>query len=309
MPRTPFLAILGVLALSYLPSPVLAEKNADPKNADAKVADPRTFGPATIKLEDIATIELPKDYFFVNEEFSKSLLQKQGSNPKGVLGIIFPKEHDNKNGFDIICRFDPIGHVKDDDAGKLNAAEILESIKSGTNEENENRKAQGIPPIYVGGWAETPKYISNLHEVVWAVEAKNKEDATAAETDVNYNTRKLGRKGVLSMNLISGLEQIDANKKKISPILASTAFTKGNAYEDFKPGIDKDSGLGIAGLILGGGAVAAAAKFGVFGALWKWGIAAFLILKKFLIVAVMGLFALFSRLFRKIVPKKDKPIE
>ncbi|NJL72321.1 MAG: DUF2167 domain-containing protein, partial [Candidatus Competibacteraceae bacterium] len=53
-------------------------------------------------------------------------------------------------------------------------------------------------------------------------------------------------------------------------MLDRTSFVKGASYADYQPGKDKDSGLGITGLILGGGALAAAAKFGVLGGLWKW---------------------------------------
>lgn len=57
--------------------------------------------------------------------------------------------------------------------------------------------------------------------------------------------------------------------------------------------------MGIAGLILGGGAVAAAAKLGVLGGLWKFLIGIALVLKKFIIVAVAGVAIFIRKMFSK----------
>jgi len=65
------------------------------------------------------------------------------------------------------------------------------------------------------------------------------------------------------------------------------------------PGKDKAAEFGIAGLILGGGALAAAAKFGLLGALWKWGIGIVLVLKKFIIIGIAGIGAFIARIFKK----------
>ena len=217
---------------------------------------------------------------------------------KSVLGIIAPPKASPDNYF-IVCRFEDVGYVKDDDADKLNADEILNSYKEGTAQQNEERKESGLTPIYVGGWAEKPYYDKALHHVVWAIEVKDADSTSAPVVSVNYNTRILGRKGVLSLNLVTDPKELAKGKLKVNDLLQRTSFIKGQTYAEYVPGTDKSAGYGLAGLILGGGAMAAAAKFGVLGAFWKWGLAMLLVMKKFLIVGLAGLGALISKFFKK----------
>jgi uncharacterized membrane-anchored protein len=191
-----------------------------------------------------------------------------------------------------------MGYVNDDDAAKLDAAAILNTYKEGTAEENEKRKEEGMAPIYVGGWAETPRYEKSKHQVIWALQVKDEDSPKAPVVTINYNTRILGRKGVLSLNLVTDPGYLDQNKIKTAALLNQTAFVKGNSYEEYQPGKDKSSGLGLTGLILGGGALAAAAKFGILGGLWKWAIGLLLLAKKFIIILIAAAAAAISKFFR-----------
>src|SRR5262249_14457087 len=157
-----------------------------------------------------------------------------------------------------------------------------------THEQNEERAKLNLPPIYVGQWAELPHYNKAAHQVIWALEVKDEDSESAPVTSINYNTRILGRRGVLSMNLVTDPHYLLVNKFKVASLLNATTFNRGETYAEYVPGQDKAAGYGIAGLILGGGAVAAAAKFGLFGALWKWMLAAALVMKKFALIALAG---------------------
>jgi uncharacterized membrane-anchored protein len=257
-------------------------------------------GPCKVALENAsATIELPEKYIFVKKDFAKKLLEREGYRDPGVSGIIIAVNKEKKADFEVICKFDECGYVKDDDAEKLNPDEILKSYKEGSKTQNEDRKNLGLPPIFVGGWAEKPHYEKQKHQVIWALNVKEKDDPSAPVTSVNYNTRILGRRGVLSLNMITEPNLLDANKVKVASLLNATTFNAGQSYADFVPGKDKAAEFGIAGLILGGGALAAAAKFGVFGVLAKWGLGILLVLKKFIILAIAGIGAFFTKIFKK----------
>lgn len=276
------------LAAAVLQLPVFAEDQIHPQK-----------GPADISLGDIAKLKLPAQYAFIKAEEAKPLLKRGGSSDEGVLGIILTDGDTSKEDISyIVCRFDDCGYVKDDDAGKLNPSELLTAYKEGTAEQNDVRKENGVPPLYVGNWSELPHYNKSKHHVVWGLEVKDSDEASARVTAINYNTRILGRKGVLSMNLVSEPQEMPKSLKQASTILASTTFVKGQAYEDHQAG-DKDAGYGLAGLILGGGAMAAAAKMGVFGALGKWILAMFLVCKKFIILIVAGVAGAVAKLFGK----------
>lgn len=254
-------------------------------------------GPSHINLGKVAAIDLPANYVFLNQEDSQYILKKAGESYESVLGIIVPQ--DKKADFQVVCSYNDIGHVKDDDANKLNADELISQFREGVKEGNDKRKLMGIDPYYVGDWAEKPKYEKSKHQVVWAITLKDDESPSAPPTVVNYNTRILGREGVLSMNLVTSQNSLNENKPKVGVLLDDTSFVKGQTYSDFQPSKDKDSGMGIAGLILGGGAVAAAAKLGVLGGLWKFLIGLALVLKKFIIVAVAGVAIFIRKMFSK----------
>ncbi len=259
------------------------------------------IGPHKIDLGDkLAVIEMPAGYAFIKKEDAQAILKAEGNEPQGVLGILVPaSDKSEENSFFVVCRFEDIGHVRDDDAGKLNADEILNSYKDGSKEQNEERKQLGIPPIFVGGWAEKPHYEKAKHQVVWAVEVKDQDSPSSPVTAVNYNTRILGREGVLSLNLVTDADKLQPNKKEVGKLLNLTSFLSGKSYGDFQPGKDKDAGFGLAGLILGGGAMAAAAKLGIFGGLWKFMLGILLVAKKFIIIAIAGAGALLAKFFGK----------
>ncbi len=256
-----------------------------------------------VKLGDnLAQLNLPNDYRFLEQEKAKEVLKKEGVAPEGVLGIIAsPKGSADR--FMIVCRFEDSGYVNDDDAEKLNANELLNSMKEGTKEQNEQRKELHVAPFFVGDWAEKPHYDKANHRVIWAIEVKDEDSSTAPVAVINYNTRILGRRGVLSMNLVTDPKDLAQNKGKLAGLLQATTFSKGQSYSEYVPGQDKAAGYGIAGLILGGGALAAAAKFGLFAPLMKWGVALLLVMKKFIVVAVLGIGAFVAKIFKK---KPDK---
>lgn len=266
-----------------------------------------TKGPAHVVMGDnLASIDIPAGYMFAGKEIAKKLLEQGGSSGEGALGLILPmpsKEKDEKendeDSFYIISRFEDSGYVHDKDADKLNADDILKSYKEGTIEQNKERKELKLEPIYVGGWAEKPKYEKSKHQVVWAIEVKDQDSTTAPVEAINYNTRILGRRGVLSMNLVTSLSKFPENKAKIQSLLDKTEFTKGNTYGEYQEGKDKASGYGLTGLILGGGAMAAAAKMGLLGGLWKWLLALIIAGKKFIVLIVIGIGALFAKIFGK----------
>jgi uncharacterized membrane-anchored protein len=267
-------------------------------NAADGAAEDAIRGPATIPLgSKLATMQLPTGYVFIGKEKTKKLLEEQGSVGDNALGMIVPVK--DPNSFWVLCRYEDCGYVKDDDAEKLNADEILQTYKEGTAEQNEDRKRLNLPPMYIAGWQEKPHYEKALHHVVWAIGAKDKEEADAPVTDVNYNTRILGRHGVLSLNLITAPQTLSTYKANAAELLTATTFDKGEGYADYQPGKDKAAGFGIAGLVLGGGAMAAAAKLGLLGGLWKWILGTVLILKKFIIVAVIAGGAAISKLFKR----------
>jgi len=292
-------------------APAAAPASADAQTADAERQARRAklikegqmiIGPAKIPFGDVAAIDLPAGFAFIKDKTAAQVLEKSGGVPQGLFGLIYPLLPPTaKDGEDfmLICSFDDMGYVNDDDAGKLDAGGLLQSYKEGQAEENDRRKEEGLAPFYVGGWAEEPRYVKDKHQVVWALTIKDEDTANAPVVTINYNTRVLGRKGVLMLNLVTAPDYLNQNKVQTAKLLDRTAFVAGNKYEEYQPGKDKSSGLGLAGLILGGGALAAAAKLGVLGGAWKWILGMILVGKKFIILIVVAIGAAISKFFKR----------
>lgn len=242
-------------------------------------------GPATIALgSNLATLKLPEGFAYLDGPTTKKLLEDGGSHTEAqVLGAVMMGDE----GGTIVMEYDPQGYVKDDDAGDIDADEILQGYKDGTEAQNKERKEKGIAPLTILGWGEEPHYDAKSHHLIWGLSAQSD-----GEPLTNYETRILGREGVLAMTLICDTKSLDSLKPRLSKILDATTFNDGKRYADYKDG-DKVSEAGLLALVAGG---AAAAKLGLFAKLFKGILWLLVIFKKGAIVLVMGVVALFNKL-------------
>ena len=111
---------------------------------------------------------------------------------------------------------------------------------------------------------------------------------------VNYNTYALGREGYLSLNFITDLKDLPAQKPDAKALLGSLEFDKGKRYEDFDSSTDHVAEYGLAALVVGVGAK----KLGLLAVAFAF-IAKF---AKIIFIAVIGGGAAITKFF-----KRDKP--
>jgi uncharacterized membrane-anchored protein len=168
-------------------------------------------------------------------------------------------------------RFSDDGHVKDDDKDKLNADKILRTIRDGTEAANAERKRRGWPAMGVVGWQQPPAYNKATQDLEWAVIGKSE-----GERVINYNTRILGRRGVMEVKLVVSSEELEANLPLYRELFGTFEYKAGERYAEYRPG-DKLAKYTLTALVAGG-AVAVAAKTGLLGTLvlflkkaWKVG--------------------------------------
>ncbi|MGH8583939.1 MAG: DUF2167 domain-containing protein [Gammaproteobacteria bacterium] len=210
-------------------------------------------GPAEIKFLDQTTFKLPAGFVFVPTAESKRLLLSMGNAPgDDLLGTVFPQ--DEKANWFVVARFENSGYIKDDDAKDWNADELLEGLKQGTEEANQERVARGIPPMEVIGWVEAPHYEAATHRLVWSASTQDKNAPADAEKGINYNTYALGREGYISMNLVSDLSSIEAQKPIARQLLGALDYNEGKRYSDFNASTDTVAAYGLAALVAGVGA-------------------------------------------------------
>jgi uncharacterized membrane-anchored protein len=164
----------------------------------------------------------------------------------------------------VTLRYDAEGYVKDDEA--IDSDELLDSMREGLEEFNAERKQRGFPALKLDGWDEKPHYDRKAHHLVWCLRVSDSEGASA-----NYNTRVLGRKGYISVNLVTEPARVGADKHHAAAILAAARFQPGARYEDFDSSSDKVAEYGLAGLVAGGMGLGAMklVKMGLLAKSWK----------------------------------------
>lgn len=282
----------GLLAVAMLAAGVAvlaAEAPAEnPAWTEAKAA--AKTGPADIAIAGQATLHLPADRVFIPQPQAGRLLTAMG-NPgthEELSGLVFPK---GEGDWFATLRYIPSGYVKDGDAKEWKADELLASYKEGTESSNEERRKMGVAPIEITGWAEVPAYEAVTHRLVWAMSSREKGAAADAGQGVNYNTYALGREGYLSLNFVTDLKDLPAQKPEARALLGALEFDKGKRYEDFDSSTDHVAEYGLAALVVGVGAK----KLGLLAVAFAF-IAKF---AKIIFLAVVGVGAAVTKFFKR----------
>lgn len=248
----------------------------------------------------LATLNLPPSFRYLNSKETDVVLTAWG-NPPGntTLGMLVPSGTSvfAAESWAVVIQYDEDGHVDDADAAKIDYAKMLRDLQRQTRDDNEEREKAGFPPAELVGWAETPSYDSVSHKLYWAKDLRFGKETVHT---LNYNIRVLGRRGVLILNAVATMDQLQPVKAGMANVITFVDFNEGHRYGDFVAGSDKVAEYGIAALIAGG----IAAKAGFF----KLLIAGILALKKVLVVAVVAVGAWLKRVFgRKNAPAPQQP--
>src|SRR5207302_9618398 len=237
------LLFVAACTLTLATAPLLAQ------NAGSKSKLSMLEGPGTAKLEGIARIDVPSGYVFVDGKSTRALIKAAGEPVSGhELGLLrSTNEH-----WSVMFEFSDAGYVKDDDKDKLDADKLLAHIKLGNAEGNKERIRAGNPPLEIVGWEVPPKYDAASHNLEWAIRATSE-----GRPILNYNTRLLGRKGVMEVVLIVEPDKLPATLPMFRGLLAGYNFQSGENYAEYRSG-DKVAKYGLAALVVGGAAVGAA---------------------------------------------------
>lgn len=241
------------------------------------------YGSITLN-EDLATLQVPSGYKFLNAEQSKYVLEDLwGNMPEETLGLLFPEDIDPLSDnftYAVEITYTEDGFIEDEDAEEIDYDELLETMQEESEAMNEERKKLGYDGIELIGWAQPPYYDNATKKLHWAKELhfENYETNT-----LNYNIRVLGRKGFLTMNVIGEMNVLPMVQNDLDPILSSVEFNEGNRYADFNPDIDTVAAYGIGGLIAG----KILAKAGFFALILKFW--------KVIAIGVVGAFGIFKK--------------
>jgi len=236
-------------------------------------------GPATGELGSIATVQVPEGYVFAGPEDTRKLMEAMQNPTNGTeMGFVAPEGGD----WFVVFEFDGIGYVRDDEQAALDGDAILESLREAQEAGNKDRERRGWETLEIQGWLQSPHYDLETNNLEWAMRLRS----SAGVENVNYNSRLLGRSGVMSATLVGSEESVVQNMSVFKSILGGHEYVAGERYAEFREG-DKIAKYGLTALITGG-AAALALKTGLFKKFWKLIVAG-------LAAAAAGLKRLFGR--------------
>ncbi len=281
----------AALALVLMAAPALTLQASKPTHPAKPQADAKTDtkpdqpegpaidwhpGPFNGDLGGVGQFKIPAGFRFADGNGARRFLELTG-NPasKDEVGIVTPilgKNDPDSKFYFILFEFSDSGYVRDDEKAKIDAPKLLKSMQDGTEEENKERVSRGWTPYHLTGWVKPPFYDNVTHNLTWATVGVADDDKKSQS--VNYNTRILGRRGVMRVDLVLDPAQVDTVVPTFNSLLTGFTYTQGSRYADFMKG-DKVAEYGLTALIAGG-ATAVALKTGLFtkllgllAALWK----------------------------------------
>jgi uncharacterized membrane-anchored protein len=212
--------------------------------------------PAVGVIGTEAQIRLTNELRFLDVPNTSRFVQLNGNPPIADAYTVAPKLLD----WFAIFEFDPIGYVKDDE--QIDPDELLKTLKKQNVRSIEERKRLGLRVLHLTGWFVAPHYDVETRRLEWGTRLVSDD----GDVTVNYSIRILGRDGVMRAILVSDPTNLEQDIKAFRISLKGFDFISGHRYAEFRSG-DKVAEYGLAALIVGG-AAAAAAKTGAGKALF-----------------------------------------
>ena len=248
-------------------------------------------GPREGSLGSVAKLSVPDGCRFTEAKGAKSFLELTENPTSGdEVGVLLCSTAPEGNPAEaqswfVVYEYDESGYVKDDEKATLDADKILGTLRAGNEAGNRERRRRGWSELTLDGWIRPPYYDESTHNLTWATRV-----IAEGDTGANHSVRLLGRGGVMKVDLVTDPEALDLVLPAFDSVIATTAFSPGNTYAEWRAG-DKVAAYGLTALVAGG----AAAKLGLFGKLWKVILAS----GKAIIVAIVAAFAWLRSLFRR----------
>ena len=209
-----------------------------------------------ITLENgVATLDVPEGFDFLDAGDARKVIVDLFGNPPnvadGVLGMIKPagQRMDEAKSWGATVAYLDEGYVKDDDAEKINYDDLLKQMQKGMEDHNAERTKDGYAALHLVGWAQPPHYDKASKKLYWAKELASDGNPNHS---LNYEIRILGRRGILVVEPIARMQELDEVTTAAPQILNMIEFNQGNRYAEFNPKTDKVAPYALAGLIGGG---------------------------------------------------------
>ena len=220
-----------------------------------------------------ARFNLDPEFRYLDQADARRVLEDMWGNPpdEDVLGLIVPRSPSlaDDDSWAVVVTYADDGYVSDEDASSIDYDALLRDMQEQINAANPEREKAGYGTLQLVGWAVPPRYDAGNNKLYWAKELEFNGQPGHV---LNYGIRVLGRHGYLSLNAVSGMNELPLVRTGMEKLLPMAEFEPGARYADHNPKTDKIAAYGVATLIGGGLAAKAGlfAKLGlVFAKFWK----------------------------------------
>ncbi|MGX9718645.1 DUF2167 domain-containing protein [Stenotrophomonas acidaminiphila] len=269
--RTMALGLLASATLLCAASPAALAQ--DEQDAAAFVQSLHFRSGAIEVPEAKARFNLDPEFRYLDQADARRVLEDMWGNPpdEDVLGLIVPRSPSlaDDDSWAVVVTYADDGYVSDEDASSIDYDELLRDMQEQINAANPEREKAGYGTLQLVGWAVPPRYDAGNNKLYWAKELEFNGQPGHV---LNYGIRVLGRHGYLSLNAVSGMNELPLVRTGMEKLLPMAEFEPGARYADHNPKTDKIAAYGVATLIGGGLAAKAGlfAKLGlVFAKFWK----------------------------------------
>lgn len=255
-------ASVGALLCILAWSPLVAQDSQEP-SAFERI--PWQNGPALGDLGGEAQIQVPEGCLFTGSlgtgQFLELTQNPAAGNERGT--IVCNMDTEGTEPWFVVFSYVDMGHVKDDERDKLDADEILESLRESNQQGNKERSERGWGILTIEGWAKPPYYDQATNNLTWATIVSTGSEGKS----VNHSVRLLGREGVMNADLVSSETQFAAVLPTFDQMVSGFSFKTGHEYAAWREG-DRVAEIGLTALVAGGAGIIAA-KTGLLAKLWK----------------------------------------
>ncbi|WP_338768108.1 DUF2167 domain-containing protein [Bernardetia sp. ABR2-2B] len=236
-----------------------------------------------VDLAGVALLSVPKGFVFIEGNAVKSPYRIACDSIE-YLGCLVAIPNENtldsvaKPPFIIELVYIETGYIPDTTIFKTPEDFFWNDILHTNYRKNKNIKKNGCDTLTIQSWAMKPYFLENEHQLQWAVSCSSDK-----KKYIRHSTHKLGRYGVLEMNISTSPSHLLEVNSQIPLLTSSIDFYKGFRHEDFDPNFDNLAAFGFAGILAG----KVLTKVKVVPFVFKW--------LKWVIIALLGAFTFFKR--------------
>lgn len=251
---------------------------------------PWAKGPTKGQLGSEASINVPANCLFTGVNGVKMFMEATQNNASGrERGVVLCPGNETSETWFVLFSYDESGYVRDDEGSSLDADAILESVRSGTEAGNRERKKRGWATLTVEGWATKPFYDRTTNNLTWAITAHDNEGGKT----VNHSVRLLGRGGVMHADLVTTPDALTGLVPTFNGMIGGFTYSSGYKYAEWRSG-DKVAAYGLTALVAGGAGVALV-KSGLLVKFWK-----------LIVIGFAAVIGALKRLWSRITGKRNE---